>query len=283
MGYTNLERMLSNAKVEKYAVGAFNIVDYSTTRAVIKVAEKKKSPVIIQTSTKTVKFYGYKHIVSWVKTLTGDMVIPVALHLDHCNDIDIIEKCIDAGWSSVMIDASSYPLEENIRMSREVVEMARPKNVTVEGELGSILGVEDDLILTEHDSHLADVESCVRYLKETGVDVLAPAIGTAHGVYIKTPNIDFGLLKEIAEKTNIPLAIHGGTGLSPDMFKKCIESGGVKVNISTNIKHLFKDALEEYFEASTDYEPIKAIQHLETRVMEGVGDLIESFGSANRA
>jgi tagatose 1,6-diphosphate aldolase GatY/KbaY len=284
MSYVNLRGILAHAMKNRYAVGAFNIVDYVTTAAVVRAAESKRSPVVIQTSVKTVKLYGYKPIVNWVRTLAEDATVPVVLHLDHCKDLDVIEKCIEAGWSSVMIDASSFPLEENIRMTRETMKMAGAKDVTVEGELGAIVGVEDDIFVKAEESFLADVESCVKYVEATGIDLLAPAIGTAHGVYHAEPRIDFQLIGEIAEKTRMPLAIHGGTGLSPEVFKKCIETGGTKINISTNIKHLFRDSLEEYFrEHPEDYEPVRSIGHLEKRVAEGVEGFMDIFGSTGRA
>lgn len=284
MSYVNLREVLTDAKKKRYAIGAFNIVDYTTTSAIIKAAERKKSPVIIQTSVKTVKFYGYKPIAAWVRILAVDASIPVILHLDHCKDLDVIEKCINAGWSSVMIDASTFSIEENIRMTRETVKMAKAFDVTVEGELGAIVGVEDDIFVKEHDSHLADAESCIKYVKATGIDLLAPAIGTAHGVYHKEPEIDFGLISEIAVRTGMPLAIHGGTGLSDDVFKKCIESGGTKVNISTNVKHIFRDSYEQYFRSyPDDYEPIKPIKYLEDEVIKSAERFIDIFGSNNKA
>jgi len=283
MSYVNMRDMLLKAQAGSYAVGAFNIVDYITASAVIKAARNKRSPVIIQTSTKTVVLYGYKPIVNWVKTLADDTDIPVALHLDHCKDLDMIKKCIDAGWSSVMIDASSMPLEDNIEMTKKVVAMAKSKGVTVEGELGSIVGVEDDIFVNEQASHLADPEACVKFVELTGVDVLAPAIGTAHGIYHKEPNVNFDLLREIADKVSVPLAIHGGTGLSEEVFKKCIACGGSKINVSTEIKHMFRDSFEKYFKDNpTDYEPVKAIGYVEEQTMRRVESFMEIFGSINR-
>lgn len=284
MSYVNLKSILEDARKRKYAVGAFNIVDYTTTAAVVKAAERKKSPVIIQTSVKTVKLYGYRPVANWVKTLAESSAVPVVLHLDHCKELDVIEKCIDAGWSSVMIDASSFSLEENIRMTTETVKMASPRDVTVEGELGAIVGVEDDIFVNEAESHLADPDTCVKYVKATGIDLLAPAIGTAHGLYKKEPQIDFALIREIADKTGMPLAIHGGTGLSEDVFKRCIECGGTKINISTNIKHLFRDSLEKYFRDNPeDYEPVRPIKYLEDAVAASVEEFMDIFGSSGHA
>jgi len=284
VGYTNLKEMLADAKKNGYAVGAFNIVDYTTMAAVIKAAENKKSPIIIQTSAKTVSLYGYQPIVAWVKTLAADSTVPVALHLDHCKDLNMIKNCIEAGWSSVMIDASSLPLEENIELTKKVVAMAKPKNVTVEGELGVIAGVEDDIFVKDSHSYLADPDICVKYVNATGVDVLAPAIGTAHGVYRKQPNINFDLLSEIARRVDIPLAIHGGTGLSEEILKKCIAKGGSKINVSTELKHIFRNSIEEYYKANPDdYEPVKMIKYVEQKIIRRIESFIDIFGSTNRA
>lgn len=283
LSYVSMKEMINDAKDKGYAIGAFNIVDYITTASVIKAAEIRNSPVIIQTSTKTVSLYGYSAIVGWVKTLAAESGVPVALHLDHCKDLDVIKNCIDAGWSSVMIDASSFSLDENIHMTQQVVEMTRGKDISVEGELGAIVGVEDDIFVHEHDAHLADPETCVKYVKATGVDILAPAIGTAHGIYHKEPDISFNLIEEIALKTCMPLAIHGGTGLSPEVFKMCIKAGGAKVNISTSIKHIFRKSLEQYYqEHPTDFEPVRAIKYLQDAVIKEVSSYIDIFGSMNR-
>jgi ketose-bisphosphate aldolase len=284
MGYVNLREMLSKATQGKYAVGAFNIVDPMTTEAVIKAAENKRSPVIIQTSVKTVKLYGSAVMAAMVKIPAERAAVPVALHLDHCKDVDVIRDCIEAGWSSVMIDASSSPFEENIRMTKEVVEMAHPRDVTVEGELGAIVGVEDDIHVKEQDAHLADYDQAVEYVRTTGVDLFAPAIGTAHGVYKGEPNIAFDLLERIASAINVPIAIHGGTGLSDEVFQRAIQLGGAKVNISTQLKHIFKNSLTAYFQKNpNDYEPVKILAYMRDEVQNVVAMFLEKFGSAGKA
>jgi len=153
MPLENMRAMLSRASAGRYAVGAFNILDYSSAKAVVQAAEELDAPVIIQTSAKTVTFWGSRTLAGWIRELAGGSKAPVALHLDHCKDLDLIRECIDAGWTSVMIDASARPFEENVALSRRVVEMARPKDVTVEAELGAIVGVEDDIHVKEQDSH----------------------------------------------------------------------------------------------------------------------------------
>lgn len=283
MSYANLSKILKHAKDNGYAVGAFNIVDYSTAKAVITAAAAGKAPVIVQASVKTVLHYGCIPIARWIRTLAEEVPVPVALHLDHCRDLEIVRRCIEAGWSSVMLDASSQPLDLNIEMTSKAVEMARRKDVTVEGELGTIVGIEDEIFVNERESRLADPDTCARYAKATGIDLLAPAVGTAHGIYKKEPKINFELIKNIAAATDIPLAIHGGTGLSGDTFTRCIRAGGTKINISTNIKHVFRNSYESYFrENPEDYEPLKAVKHMEEEAVKLVGGFMDIFGSKER-
>lgn len=284
MSYVNLRDMLRKATEEKYAVGAFNIVDPMTTEAVVKAAEAKKAPVIIQTSAKTVKLHGAPPLAGMVKWYAEKAAVPIALHLDHCKDLGLIGDCINAGWSSVMIDASSLPFEENVRMTEYVIKMAHPHDVTVEGELGAIVGVEDDIHVKEQDAHLADPDQAVEYVTRTGVDVFAPAIGTAHGVYKGEPRIAFDLLERISSAVDATIAIHGGTGLSGEVFNRCIALGGVKVNISTQIKHVFRDSLTQYLADNPDsYEPVKILAHMRDETQPIVEAFIDKFGSTGKA
>ncbi len=284
MSYVNMRDMLTKAKMGGYAIGAFNIVDPMTTAAVIRAADALNSPVIIQTSVKTVKLYGATPLAAYIKTLAEDVPIPVALHLDHCKDLSVIQECLDAGWSSVMIDASSLPFEENVRLTTQVVGMARDLDVTVEGELGAIVGVEDDIFVNEAEAHLADPEQAVDFVARTGVDVFAPAIGTAHGVYKGAPKIAFDLLERIASNVQATVAIHGGTGLSDETFRECIALGGAKVNISTQIKHVYRDSLSGYFaEHPDDYEPVRVLGHMRAETQRIVTMFIQKFGSFSKA
>ncbi|MCH7557258.1 MAG: class II fructose-bisphosphate aldolase [Planctomycetes bacterium] len=284
MPLENMKAMLSKATSEDYAVGAFNILDYNSTRAVVLAAEQVKAPVIIQTSAKTVIFWGTSAIISWIRQLTDPSSVPIALHLDHCKDLKLIKECIESGWTSVMIDASSKPFEENLSLSREVVEMARPKDVTVEAELGAIVGVEDDIHVKEQDAHLADSEQAIKFCAEVKPDCFAPAIGTAHGVYKGEPKIAYDLLKEIAAKTAVPIALHGGTGLADEVFKKCISLGCTKVNISTQLKYVFIDGFVAYHNANnTEYNPLKVIDAQLHQLQAGIVEKIKLFGSAGKA
>ncbi len=284
MPLENMKAMLDKAAKDGYAVGAFNILDYNSTKAVVLAAEQLKAPVIIQTSAKTVIFWGTSAIISWVKQLADSSSVPIALHLDHCKDLDLIAECIDSGWTSVMIDASSKPFEENLSLTRQVVEMAQPANVTVEAELGAIVGVEDDIHVKQQDAHLADPQQAIKFCEEIKLDCFAPAIGTAHGVYKGEPKIAYDLLEEIATKTGVPIALHGGTGLADEVFKKCISLGCAKVNISTQLKYAFIDGFVDYYNANnTQYNPLKVIEAQFNRLTPGIIEKIELFGSSGKA
>jgi ketose-bisphosphate aldolase len=284
MSYVNLGEMVRAAKKGGYAVGAFNIVDFVTARAVIQAAVAKKSPVILQTSAKTVKFYGAEPLCACIIAMSKKASVPVALHLDHCKDINLIRECMDAGWSSVMYDGSELPFEENLKNTIEVAKEAHARGVTVEGELGAILGVEEDKAVSEDKARLADPEQSVEFVEKTHVDVFAPAIGTAHGIYKGEPKIAFDLLAKIAKSVDAAVAIHGGTGLSDEVFRKCISLGGAKVNISTQIKHHFRDGLEAFYKANPkEYEPLKALDAVLRKTEPDIGQFIEKFGCAGKA
>ncbi|MHC4430201.1 MAG: class II fructose-bisphosphate aldolase [Planctomycetota bacterium] len=284
MPLENMTDMLEKASAGKYAVGAFNVLDYNSTKAVVRATEETDSPVIIQTSAKTVIFWGASAIMTWVRELAQSSPVPIALHLDHCKDLELIGQCIEVGWTSVMIDASARPFEENLALSRQVVEMVRPRGITVEAELGAIVGVEDDIHVKEQDAHLADPEQAVKFCTEVEPDCFAPAIGTAHGVYKGEPKLAYDRLEEIATKTAVPIALHGGTGLADEVFKQCISLGCTKVNISTQLKYAFIDGFITYHDAhNTEYNPLKVVEAQFDALKAGVIEKINLFGSAGKA
>ncbi|MCU0914988.1 MAG: class II fructose-bisphosphate aldolase [Planctomycetes bacterium] len=279
-----MRAMLAKALAGRYGVGAFNVLDYNSTKAVIQAAEELDAPVILQTSAKTVTFWGSRTLVSWVRELAGRARVPVALHLDHCKDLSLIQECLEAGWTSVMIDASARPFEENLALSRQVVALARPRDVTVEAELGAIVGVEDDLHVKEQDSHLADPRQAVEFCAQVRPDCFAPAIGTAHGIYKGEPKIAYHILEEVANRTRVPIALHGGTGLSDEVFGRCIALGCAKVNISTQIKYAFIDGFVGYHNThNTQYDPLKVLQAQFDEMKKGIAGNIKLFGGAGKA
>ena len=284
MPLENMKAMLAKAAAGRYGVGAFNILDYNSAKAVVSAAEELGAPVIIQTSAKTVTFWGSRTLLGWVREVADGAKVPVAVHLDHCKDLDLIAECIEAGWTSVMIDASSKPFEENLSLSRRVVEMARPRDVTVEAELGAIVGVEDDIHVKEQDSHLADPKQAIEFCAKVKPDCFAPAIGTAHGIYKGEPKIAYHILEEVARATRVPIALHGGTGLADEVFKRCISLGCAKVNISTQIKYAFIDGFVGYHNShNTQYDPLKVLRAQFDEMKKGIAGNIQLFGSAGRA
>jgi fructose-bisphosphate aldolase class II/tagatose 1,6-diphosphate aldolase GatY/KbaY len=274
--------MLAAARQSGYGIGAFNILDYNSARAVVRAAEELRAPVIVQTSVKTVKFWGERAIASWLRELASESPVPVALHLDHCGTVEVIERCIRAGWTSVMIDASHLPFAENLALTKQVVALAEPAGVGVEAELGEIGGVEDDKKVAEEDAHLVDPDKAMVFCG-LPLAVFAPAIGTAHGVYKRTPKIAFDRLEELSSRTPMPFALHGGTGLPGETFQRCIQLGCAKVNISTQLKHAFIDGFVDYHQANQQYEPLKPLGAQLQRLLTEVADKIREFGGERHA
>ena len=280
MPLVNLKPVLREAKSKGYAVAAFNPVDYASMKAMVKAAEELQAPVIIQTSAKTIKYYGHKALVGWMRELADDSPVPVVLHLDHGKDLEMIEKCVKMGWTSVMIDWSDKPFETNLETSRKVVELAAAANVGVEAEIGEILGVEDDMIVES--THLTDPNEAEIFCRELDLAAFAAAIGTAHGYYKGEPNVAFDLIGEINRRTNTPMALHGGTGLSDDVIQKCIKLGCAKINISTNLKHVFIDSFVDYHKANNKYEPLHVLAAQYEALKQLFKDKIAQFGGTNR-
>lgn len=281
MSINNLKEVLLNAKNGNYAVGAFNIFNHSSAKGAVMAAEELKSPIILQTSVSTVKSIGTIELIRMLSFLKKDAIVPVLIHLDHCKDIILAKECIDAGWDSIMIDASDKPLEENINITLEVKHYAAKHNVCVEGELGIIQGVEEDISFDTE--KLANYEESIKYLNSTGIDAFAPAIGTAHGLYKNEVVLNFDLVKKLSQTTECPVVIHGGTGLSEDDFRHLIKNGGTKVNISTAIKHAYFDAFNEYFKLNSGApNPLKLDQYVITYIKQVVKTHLTIFNSINK-
>lgn len=278
----NMKELLSG--VEGYAVAAINIVDFTSMKSVITAAERMNSPIILQTSPKTVQHWSVEDIGSWFESLGTRTKVPVVMHLDHCTDLDFIEACAKNSWTSVMYDGSAEPFETNLTNAKKVVEMAHRLGVSVEGEIGAIFGVEDDKVVNEDSSCLADPEKAVELAVEADLDVIAPAIGTAHGAYKKEPKIDYSILEGITSRCATPIALHGGTGLADDVFWKCISLGCKKVNISTQLKMTGIDSVFQYIsEHRTEYDPLKvqsAQREAYEQMTEGFLMLFDSVGKA---
>jgi ketose-bisphosphate aldolase len=291
MSIVNAKEIMVEAAKDGYAIGAFNITDLLQFEAVMDAAIEKKSPVIVQTSVKPSKFLGTNMMVAIYRTLASSAPVPVCLHLDHCTEIDYCKKCADAGYTNIMIDASKQSYEENIRQTREVVDYChKVGNISVEGELGTVGGVEDQIKVAEDEAQLANPEQSVEFVERTGLDIFAPAIGTAHGVYkTKNPKIDFERMATIHKMLNsngikTPVVVHGGTGLPEDYIKKLLAAGGAKFNVSTELKHTLIDAKFEYITAHRDeYDPGKidvAVRDATRKVVMHWMDMLGSTGQA---
>jgi ketose-bisphosphate aldolase len=291
MAIVNAKDMLIKASEGGYSVGAFNITNIIQMEGVVEAAVELNAPLIIQTSVSPSKFLGPKIVGGVFRILAEEAPIPICLHLDHCTDVEHCKVCADAGYTNIMIDASKQDFEENIRQTREVVEYCHSLGgITVEGELGTVSGVEDQIKVAEDETKLCDPDTALEFIEKSGIDLFAPAIGTAHGVYkTANPKIDFDRLKKIyeivnGEKVRVPLVVHGGTGLAPDTVKKLVSYGGSKFNISTDLKHALLDATYDYIHANRDeYNPGKVDKTVKEAIKERIRYWIDLLGSAGKA
>ncbi len=276
--------MLQAARQGGYCVGAFNLVDYLTTEAIVEAAEARRAPVMLQTSSATVKRFGVKNLVAMAQMAAAESPVDVALHLDHGTDRDVILKAIREGYTSVMFDGSRYPLEENAARTREIVAAARAQGVAVEGEIGVVAGVEDDIVIRQDEAIYTTPTEALEFVRKTGVDFLAAAIGTAHGFYKVEPRLDIDTLRSVAAATECPMVVHGGTGLPMDVVRELVSAGAAKMNVSTQIKQSYIDALHGYIEAHRrEYNPLKLLDHARQELVEMIGEYMEVLGSAGKA
>jgi fructose-bisphosphate aldolase class II len=284
MGVVPLKDIVDPAFQARYGVPAINIFNDLTIEAVLAAAEEANSPVILQTSVKTVRSIGSRQLFDMWKSLTLGIQVPVTLHLDHCPDRDAVTECLKAGWNSVLFDASNLPVEENQRQTIEVVAEARQYGAQVEGEIEAITGVEDDHG-SDNVALQQSLETALNFIDATGIDVFAPSIGNAHGSYKAAPVLDVGRVTEIVEARQIPIALHGGSGLSPEQFADLIARGCAKVNISTALKETFMQsslAFLKQAEQNNKWDPPSLFRHTRAEVMAMVKELTEQFGSAGK-
>lgn len=283
MSLISSKQMLINAQKGHYAVPAFNIHNLETLRVVVEAAIELKSPVIIAATPGTIEFSGIEYMLNILNTASEIYNIPLIFHLDHHENFDKIKKAIDLGCKSVMIDASHFKFEENIEIVKRVVDYAHRFDVSVEAELGRLGGQEDNLIVDSKDSIYTNPEVAAEFIERTGIDSLAVAIGTAHGLYKEEPKLDFNRLKEIREKTNVPLVLHGASGVPSDSVRKTIELGICKVNIATELKIPFSNAIKEYFTKHPDEsDPRKYLSPAKEAMRQVVIDKIKMCLSDNK-
>ena len=291
MPVVSAKRMLVDAATHGYAVGAFNVTNIIQMEAVIDTAVARRTPVIVQTSLSPAKFLRPEVIVAAYRALAEQASVPVCLHLDHCTDAEYCKHCAELGYTNVMFDGSKLDFDENVRVTREVVEFCHGLgDVTVEGELGTVSGVEDQVRVAENEAELCDPARSREFVERSGVDLFAPAIGTAHGVYkTENPKIDFDRFERIQKIVNgeeilAPLIVHGGTGLKPDVVKRLVALGGAKFNVSTDLKYALIDGTYDYISSHRDeYNPGKIDIAAKQAVMDRVNYWIDLLGCEGKA
>ncbi|MCI5630821.1 MAG: class II fructose-1,6-bisphosphate aldolase [Bacilli bacterium] len=284
MALESMTKMLRKAFDEHYAVGQFNINNVEWTSAVLEEAEKTRTPVILGVTSSAAKYMGGWHtVVGLVKGLMEDLkiTVPVALHVDHGGSFEVCKAAIDAGFTSVMIDGSKLPIDENIAVVKKVVDYAHERGVSVEAELGKVGGQEDNVVA---ETMYADKDECVRMVKETGIDFLAPALGSVHGPYHGEPKLGFKEMKEIAEATNIPLVLHGGSGIPNEQLQMAIDRGTAKININTECQQAWTAIVREVLAKDPKvYDPRKIIGPGREGIKEVVRTKATIFGSLGKA
>jgi len=283
-GLVSMKEMLLKGKEEKYAVAQININSFQWAEAILEAAQEEQSPIIVASSDRLVDYLGgFKTIATMVNRIVEEknITVPVALHLDHGSSVERCKEAIDAGYTSVMIDGSHHPIDENIEMTKQVTEYAKLHGVSVEAEVGTVGGNEDGLI---GGIQYADPEKCLRIVNETEIDALAAALGSVHGPYQGEPKLGFDEMKEISELTNVPLVLHGGSGIPDYQIQKAIELGHSKINVNTECLQAWTKAIREVlhndaatFDARTILTPGKEA------VKQTVKAKIREFNSSHKA
>ena len=285
MPVARLKELVDEALAKGYGVPAINVVDELSLRAVVDAAVELRSPLIVQTSVKTVKSVGRDVLKAMFDATVAPAPVPVSLHLDHCPDRAVISSCLAAGWNSVLFDASSLPVEENQRQTVEVVAEAKGYGANVEGEIEGITGVEDG-VGSDTESQRQSLEIATRFVETTGVDVFAPAIGNAHGIYHSAPDLDYQRISDLVAATGVPMALHGGSGLTREQFRDLIGRGCAKVNISTALKVAYMTSSLEHLEqarATNKWDPPSLFRDIHAAVKAMAAEHIEIFGSGGHA
>jgi ketose-bisphosphate aldolase len=280
-----LKQIVDRAFSERYGVAAINVVNDLTLEAVLAAAVEERSPVIIQTSVKTVRSIGLDLLYAMWREMTTGIEVPVSLHLDHCPNRDVITSCLRKGWNSVLFDASRLPVAENQRQTIEVVAEARSYGANVEGEIESITGVEDD-IGSDEVARQQSLPVALEFIRATGIDVFAPAIGNAHGVYHSEPKLDAQRVSDIVAAQPIPIALHGGTGMTDAQFTDLIARGCAKVNISTALKVTYMQANLTFLRGAQErnsWDPPSLFTAVRAAVKDMAADHMRRFGSVGRA
>ncbi len=283
MALVPLADLLQKADQGGYALGAFNCNNMEIVQSIVGAAEAESAPVIIQASQGAIKYAGLNYIIALVRQAADGTAVPVVLHLDHGTSFEQVMQCIRFGFTSVMYDGSSLPLEENIARTKKVVEIARVFGVSVEAELGRIGGTEDDISVRDRDALFTDPSEAEKFVAETDVDALAVAIGTAHGQYKGEPELDFARLEEINRRISCPVVLHGSSGVPDESITRAIELGVRKINIDTNIREAFVGAMREALnDKPAEIDPRKVLGPARDAATEVIRKKIRLFGSSGK-
>lgn len=284
MSLVSMNDFLPKAKANQFAVGQFNMNNLEFAQAIMEAGIELNSPFIYGVSEGALRYMGIEFTVAMAEAAAKKSGLPIALHLDHGSSFEVAMKCIRAGFSSVMFDGSHYSLEENIRLTKEVVKAAHAMGVSVEGELGTIGGVEDDLDVSEEDATLAKPEEAIRFYEETGVDCLAIAVGTAHGMYAGEPRIRFDIIEKVASAIPVPVVLHGGSGVPDEMIQRAIQVGVGKINVNTENQVVCTAKIREVLEKDSKViDPRKYLTPAREAMVEVVKSKMLLFGSNGQA
>lgn len=288
MGLVTLKEILSGTREKHYAVGAFNFSCPEDAEGIVMAGVMKNAPVILQVSMNALKYNGLKTTVGMVRGMAESVDIPVCLHLDHATDYDLIRECIREGFTSVMIDASAKPYNENIADTRMIVDYAAEYGCSVEAELGMLGGREENVAVSDASATMTNPDDVPEFVERTGIDALAVSIGTAHGFYKADPKLDFERLEKIVKLTQCPLVLHGGTGVPEADFRRCVSMGMSKINYGTAIKSVFVGAVaavvsEEIKKTPGKQDPRNLLRPAKRAVADHVAEKIEIYGSAGKA
>lgn len=275
--------VLTEAYEKGYAVGQFNVNGLEFLQAIVEVAEEERSPVILGVSEGAMKYVGLDYVIAMANAAKLKATVPVILHLDHGPNFELVMKCTRHGFDSVMYDGSHHPLEQNIALTKQVVDACHASGVDVEGELGRIGGTEDELTVDEREATLARPDEAQQFAQETGVDALAPAIGSAHGHYKGKPQLDFDRLAKIKELVGRPLVLHGGTGIPDEDIQRAIQLGVAKINVNTESQDAFTRTVRQTLEDNPKmFDPRKYLGPAREAIKETIRTKIRLFGSHNR-
>lgn len=284
MGFVTNAFLLNKAQEGGYAVGAFNMNNMEIVQAIVETAEEERSPVILQASQGAIKYAGLDYILGISRVASEIVTVPMSLHLDHGTDIVQVVRCIRSGFSSVMYDGSKLPLEQNMANTRKISEIAHMVGISIEGELGRISGVEDQISVAEREAMMTDPDEAERFVNETQVDALAVSVGTVHGMRKREAALNIPLIEEIRKRVKVPLVLHGASGVPDGTVREAVKAGICKINIDTELRKAFTRGISIVLKEKPDeIDPRKILARAKLEMKEAVREKMRLFGCAGKA